>query len=138
MNAWLVHGGSPRFVPCDPAYAIRAQRERLPWLELNGNGIVSGPIVSSVTKDYFRKDLEGSETIEERIDRAFDAIRVLEEQKYLARMSNSTVTNGIVVDVTTMYVGTQRDLDPFYDDEDGELDPPKYYYTYRIRVSNHG
>ena len=30
----------------------------------------------------------------------------------------------------------QRDLDPMFDDEDGQ--PPKYIFTYRVRVTNVG
>lgn len=139
LDAWLVHGGSPKFIPLmDPA---RLLSERLPWLgDLGSGGILNGSVVSSATKDHFRRKLEESESIEERIDRAFDAIRVLDEQTFLARMSTSTETpaHGVVVDVTSSYVGTQKDLDPMYDESDEYSDPVKHFYTYRIRVSNYG
>lgn len=137
LDAWLVHGGSPKFGPLsDPAKLLQ---ERLPWLgDLEHGGMLNRHAVSSAANNHFRRAIEENETIEERIDRAFDAIRVLEEQKFLARMSSSTETRGVVVDVTTGYVGTQKELDPLYDDSDEYSDPLKYFYTYRIRVSNHG
>jgi len=141
LDAWLVHGGRPKFGPLsDPG---RLLQERLPWIsssmgDLQSLGGLDGHSVSSVAKDHFRRKIEEDESIEERIDRAFDAIRVLEEQKFLARMSSSTETRGIVVDVTTSYVGTQKELDPMYDDTDEYSEAMKYFYTYRIRVSNHG
>lgn len=139
MDAWLVHGGSPKYISCvDPGFATQSLKERLPWFDRGRHdGVINGSVISSSTQYYFREN-PSEESVEERIDRAFDAIRVLEEQKFLARMSTSTETRGVVVDVTTGYVGTQKEFDPMYDDSDECIDPLKYFYTYRIRVSNHG
>jgi hypothetical protein len=71
------------------------------------------------------------------LDRAFPSLRLLGEQMHMARCSSSCTTDGVRVDVTTSFIGRQSDLDPTYDQDDDDA-PPKYYFTYRIRVSNLG
>jgi len=50
--------------------------------------------------------------------------------------TSSCETEGVHVEVSTSHVGTQADLDPLYEEEEGV--PQKSFYTYRVRVSNCG
>lgn len=137
-EAWLNKGGAPSWVSPEPQYSTEAIQDSLPWVDPGrmNHGEVTGETVASCVRDYFRRPLGDGETVDERINRAFQAIRVLEEQLYYARSGSSSCTDGVRVDVTTCFVGSQKELDAMYDeDEDG---PPKYYYSYRIRVTNLG
>lgn len=137
-EAWLTKGGAPSWVSPEPLYSTEAIQDGLPWVdpERLQYGKVTGETVISCVRKYFRRPLGDDETVDGRIDRAFQAIRALEEQLYYARSGSSSCTDGVRVDVTTCFVGSQKELDVMYDEE--EDGPPKYYYSYRIRVTNLG
>lgn len=134
----MTKGGAPSWVSPEPLYSTEAIQDALPWVdpERLHHGKVTGETVVSCVREYFRRPLGDDETVDGRIDRAFQAIRALEEQLYYARSGSSSCSDGVRVDVTTCFVGSQKELDVMYDEE--EDGPPKYYYSYRIRVTNLG
>lgn len=118
-------------------YSVEAVKKTLPWLDQTF--CPEGKISSSDMKAYIRQSFRHPSKelgYQELVDRSFDSLRVLEEQLYLNACSSTAITRGVRIDVTSAYVGTQKDIDDTYDEvEDGPL---KHFYTYRIRVSNNG
>jgi hypothetical protein len=119
-DAWIAKSGSPTFfnedtstnltLPCPPG---------------------KGPI----TRSWLRKASRASfqNTDQKHITPAFDAIRILDEQMYLASKTSSAVTRDVMISTIAMYVGSQAELDPLYEAEEDEV---KYYYSYRIQIHN--
>jgi hypothetical protein len=102
----------------------------------------SGSFISAELRDAVRSEFRSPSVppaggASELLDRAFTTLKVLLEQLHLARCSSSATTDGVRVDVCSAFVGTQADLDPTYDPE-SDNNPPKLYFTYRVRVSNLG
>lgn len=133
MMNFLIHSG----VYIVAEYSVEAVKKTLPWLDqtLCPQGKFSSSDIKAYIRQSFRhpsKELDSQELM----DRAFDSLRVLEEQLYMNACSSTAITRGVRIDVTSAYVGTQKDIDDTYDEiEDGPL---KHFYTYRIRVSNNG
>jgi len=112
-EAWLGKRGAPQFFAQDAA--SRLDR-------------------SSLTKEVRRRFREPSGTVEQ----ALDAIKQLEEQRYLRERQRCHTTHaaGLRVRVCSLaeYVGDDRTFDPFFDtDEEG---PVKQYWSYRITITN--
>jgi len=111
----------------------------LPWLAnaSMSNGVFDSPSLRQSIRDAFRSKNDPSDPLfTDAIDRAFQSLKVLEEQLYMKQSSSSATTRGVRVDVTSAFVGRHSDLDSTFDPDSGV--PNKNYFTYRIRVSNVG
>lgn len=107
QSAWLANGGAPGWIKPEPQYSLEALSETLPFVcpsKIPG-GVVTGTLMKSCTEEFFRKPLEGSETAQTRVDMALEAVRVLEEQKFLSKTSSTAITDCVRVDVTSSYLG---------------------------------
>lgn len=62
----------------------------------------------------------------------FDALRVLSEQYTLEQCSAQATTNGVHVEITTVYIGSKIPLDLI------ETPTARPLWTYRIRIENVG
>jgi hypothetical protein len=112
QTAWLVSGGAPGWIKPEPQYSLEALAETLPFVcpsKIPG-GVVTGTLIKSYTEEFFRKPLEGSETAQTRVDMALEAVRALEEQKFLSKTSSTAITDCVRVDVTASYLGVRLAL----------------------------
>ena len=119
-------------------YSKEALHRLLPWLagsELSG--AFTAPALRQTIRDGFRAPAPPADQ-NELLDRAFTALRVLEDQVHMAQCTSRCTTDGVTVEVTTAYVGTRSEIDPTYESDNDEEGPKKYYYTYRVRISNVG
>eukprot|EP00887_Chlorella_sp_A99_P000267 scaffold13.g267.t1 len=88
-------------------------------------------------RQQFRSPASAAVPPGERLDRAFEGLRVLNEQLAMAERSSSATTThdpgvAVNVEVTTAYAG----MDATYEPDEGV--PQKQYFAYRIRISNIG
>ncbi|KAI3430608.1 hypothetical protein D9Q98_005201 [Chlorella vulgaris] len=140
-EAWLFEGGSHSWAAPRDIYRLESLRTLAPWA---AKGVASGslppPELRALVSRCFRHP-PASSSREEQLDRAFLSLRLLSEQVHMhCHCSSSCETEGVDVEVTTGYVGNQRDLDPTFEAEEGaeEGADGNTYFTYRIRVSNCG
>lgn len=114
-QAWLAKRGAPQFFSRDDAAVV------------DGVDLLSR---TALDKEVRRRFREANGTIEQ----ALDAIKALEEQRYLRERQKSCTTEHVRVCSIPMFVGDDCSLDPFWDDE--EEGPVKQYWSYRISITN--
>ncbi|PSC74841.1 Co2+ Mg2+ efflux [Micractinium conductrix] len=135
-EAWLGRSGGHGWSKPRDEFHLESLRRLAPWVaEGATSGSFSPAQLRALVTRCFRHPPAGS-SADDRIDWAFQSLRLLSEQIQMQRCSSSAETEGVHVEVTTAHVGSQGELDPTFDpDEEG---PEKEFYTYRVRVSNCG
>ncbi|KAJ9516822.1 hypothetical protein QJQ45_027234 [Haematococcus lacustris] len=100
----------------------------LPGLSVPVPALINASVFHRAVRDNFKanKELSDPDHISERVDEAFRAIRMAGEQLQLASCSSSSTTDGVTVEVTTVF--TKTDTNPY-----GKT---LNYFTYRVRVIN--
>ncbi|KAJ9516903.1 hypothetical protein QJQ45_027306 [Haematococcus lacustris] len=100
----------------------------LPGLSVPVPALINASVFHRAVRDNFKanKELSDPDHIFERVDEAFRAIRMAGEQLQLASCSSSSTTDGVTVEVTTVF--TKTDTNPY-----GKT---LNYFTYRVRVIN--
>jgi hypothetical protein len=156
-SAWLEHGGGHGWAPAAPEAAAEALRSLAPWAaEADASGVFTPDALRTVVRRAFRApavaaagarpsaagSAAAGSAAADPLDRAFAGLRLLGEQAAMAASSSSATTRGVRVDVTSQFLGRRGDLEgasaASVDEGEGEPAPPKYFYTYRIRISNLG
>ncbi|KAL4451199.1 hypothetical protein ABPG77_009271 [Micractinium sp. CCAP 211/92] len=134
-EAWLMQQGGHGWAPPRDEFHLRSLQQLFPWAaEGATSGSFSPAQLRALITRCFRQPAGASK--EEQLDQAFTSLRLLSDQIHMQECSSSCQTEGVHVEVTTAHVGSQEDLDPHYEPEEGQ--GPKQYYTYRVRVSNCG
>lgn len=110
-EAWLMNGGNHAWVSPYPKYCLESLKSLVPWVNASGissDGSFDSDQLRSLARQAFR---ESSSEVPPSVqmNRALDALRILEEQMYMGKCSSSTITNDIRIDVTSTYVGVRID-----------------------------
>ncbi|GAB4815343.1 hypothetical protein N2152v2_002389 [Parachlorella kessleri] len=107
---------------------------------MDKQGLEQGTFSPSEVRDLVRHHFRSpapAESEAEYIDRAITSFRVLSEQVYLMQCSSSCRTEGVVVEVTSAFMGRESELDPMYEEPE-DAEDEKHLFTYRVRISNVG
>ncbi|KAI8465088.1 MAG: ApaG domain-containing protein [Monoraphidium minutum] len=112
-------------------YQLECLEAAVPGLEeLPDSFPLDRPALARLIKANFRRHRGGAAQLAEgysALDQGFAALRAISEQLYLQQCSSSGSEEGVVVEVTSKWLGTTEDL------PSGET---KHAFTYRVRVTN--
>ena len=120
-EAWLSLRGSPTLTPRKT-------------VDVGPFGVVDRLAADVLLSEVRRRFREGEGAGKDGVGTALEAIRALDEQRFLRERYRCQVTDDVVrICSIAQHVGDNRTLDSFYD-ADG--DAMRQYFSYRITVEN--